>query len=693
MSVFSEYAKKTSNNASISTATTDAVTTAVAKGESLNNNKNENNKKETKYNWDWLTSYKNANRGITTEINTGISTCFGNGNCVGKSTEISEKENSVPRIINVNKFNILSKIDAVNLNSLSNFLSNFLFCRKIRIFAESYIHTHFKTFKTSPNFKTNSLTTAIYSLNEFTNTLIKTNKYDYVFINDITTEVNDESDDGKEKEREKMGSEKEEETVKEKIYSREEKNHKSSPQSQAMKFPYPKHKRTQTYTYNEEQDKKRKKDVFKKDVFKKDEKIFSKKEDTEKEIKIEAVKDESFFLLKQLFDDMINRKKELFQKIEIISVSSCNNFQKIVKECKNIILIGGTLYPLEEFLLLFLNEKKNKIKLFSADYIFKRDHVFSRIINKSIITNELIDNTFKNRFNKKHLLNLAIQIYILTLDVDYGNIVFFPSYKFLKVFTNFLNREGSYVLGKMMKKKYILFETKYDTTILREYTKHIKAIKEHDASLRIKNGCVLFCVMNAKLSEGLNFHDEYCRNIIIVGLPFFKYENKESNQFVLDRNALVLEYYKNYSKEVTTSVEKPTSILGVEDVNRMCKTYQVKYAMKIVNQCIGRSMRHINDFSSFFFLDFRFSKKEIYENFPSFIRRHIDNIAELSIDKNDSFFFKLKQNFTDTYNDFKNYYDGNFAHLKFEQMDEKQLNMFVKDLYSLNQFHQRMNNF
>ncbi|CRH01154.1 DEAD box helicase, putative [Plasmodium relictum] len=567
-------------------------------------------------------------------------------------------------IMNISKFTILSKIDALNLNNISNFLNNSLFCRKIKIFGESYISKNFKNYKNNSIIKTSS----IYLLSEFTNKLIKSNKYDYIYLNKNDNDI-EYSDTVSANEH--LGKNETFENMDIKIHKIENFDNKKRNKLNEM--------------YEVDTKKKKKKKEMNNDNNEKEELV---------------LKGESFDIFQKFFEELlIVRNKELFRKIEIISVSSCNNFQLVTKNCSNVILIGGTLYPLEEFLLLFLNEKKKKIKVFSSDYIFKEENIFSRIISTNLITYEPIDNTFKNRFNKRHLLNLSIQIYILTLHVNYGNIIFFPSYNFLNTFIHFLNKEGNYVLNKMKKKKYVFFEKKNDNNVLNDYIENIVKIKQQDEKLRIKNGCILFCVMNAKLSEGINFHNEFCRNILIIGIPFFKYErNNESNKFILDKNSLILNYYKTYSKEIMSDGDNSNkdsntnTILMSEDIYKMCNTYQLKYAMKIINQCIGRSLRHIKDFSSFFFLDYRFTKKEIYDNFPSFIKTHLNNIRNISVDEKKENFLKVEENFYEIFLDFKNYYNKSLSSLQFEEFNKIHLNNFISDLYYLYEFHEKMKN-
>jgi Rad3-related DNA helicase len=36
----------------------------------------------------------------------------------------------------------------------------------------------------------------------------------------------------------------------------------------------------------------------------------------------------------------------------------------------------------------------------------------------------------------------------------------------------------------------------------------------------VDKGALMFCVSNAKLSEGIDFKDKLCRGVIFIGVPF-----------------------------------------------------------------------------------------------------------------------------------------------------------------------------
>ncbi|SCM05394.1 DEAD box helicase, putative [Plasmodium chabaudi chabaudi] len=589
-------------------------------------------------------------------------------------------------VSNITRFMLLSKLDALNLNNISTFLNNSLFCRRFKVFAEININEFFKKTNTErPSIiAVHANSSSIYLLCEFTNKLIRSNKYDYVYVNqnddsglDNTADLEDDHRHDKQ-------------AGKQADKTNEIKNANNSSSTGTYNSTYPNKRHGHSTSNNAEAEKKRK--IQETNTHQENN---TNKEGEKREQECNNHFSELSEYIKYVLE---NSDITLKEKIEIISVSSCNNFQSITKDCNNVILIGGTLQPIEEFLLLFLNEKKNKIKLYSSDYIFKKENIFVRIMPTNILTFNSIDNTYKNRFDKAHLLNIALQIYILTLYVNYGNIVFFSSYTFLNEFTNFLYNEGKYILEKMQKKKFLFFEKKNDNNVLKNYMTNIVNIKKQDHQMRIKNGCILFCVMNAKLSEGINFYDDFCRNILIVGIPFFKHEKSSTTTVkpTINKNALVLNYYKEYSKDTSKKnnpnpqeVADAIPILSDFQINQMCKTYELKYAMKIVNQCIGRSMRHIDDFSSFFFLDQRFNNSEIYECFPTFVKTHLNSIKNVSYIDSENF-QKEKQNFYEIYDDIKNHYKHIITNQQPIKDSQDCLKNFVTDLVHLKEFHKKM---
>jgi chromosome transmission fidelity protein 1 len=133
-------------------------------------------------------------------------------------------------------------------------------------------------------------------------------------------------------------------------------------------------------------------------------------------------------------------------------------------------------------------------------------------------------------------------------------------------------------------------------------------------------GTILSCVMGffcifkvrGKMSEGINFSDEYGRCVIVFGLPFPNNQDLELNEKI------------NYLNDKNKG-----------DGNQ----YYLNITMKLVNQSIGRSIRHINDYSCIILLDKRFITHQ--NKLPNWISNHLT----------------IHQKFFSAFNDIKSFFE------------------------------------
>ena len=88
-----------------------------------------------------------------------------------------------------------------------------------------------------------------------------------------------------------------------------------------------------------------------------------------------------------------------------------------------------------------------------------------------------------------------------------------------------------------------------------------------------KRGALLFAVVGAKLSEGLNFSDDLARAVIIVGLPFANLASPELRERM---------NYVNRQQEKQGGRAGSAKDAGTELYENMC--------MNAVNQSIGMSL-------------------------------------------------------------------------------------------------------
>jgi chromosome transmission fidelity protein 1 len=86
-----------------------------------------------------------------------------------------------------------------------------------------------------------------------------------------------------------------------------------------------------------------------------------------------------------------------------------------------------------------------------------------------------------------------------------------------------------------------------------------------------KTGAVLFAVIGAKLSEGLNFSDDLARAVVVIGLPF---PNKNSPE---------LQERMRYANRVESRSGVNRSVGGKDPATEMYENM----CMNAVNQSIG----------------------------------------------------------------------------------------------------------
>lgn len=85
-----------------------------------------------------------------------------------------------------------------------------------------------------------------------------------------------------------------------------------------------------------------------------------------------------------------------------------------------------------------------------------------------------------------------------------------------------------------------------------------------------KRGALLFAVIGAKLSEGLNFSDNLARMVVIVGLPFANLNSLELKERL---------QYADHIQKTLPSNNSPFGLAGTRLYENLC--------MNAVNQSIG----------------------------------------------------------------------------------------------------------
>ncbi|XP_032675567.1 ATP-dependent DNA helicase DDX11 isoform X5 [Odontomachus brunneus] len=299
--------------------------------------------------------------------------------------------------------------------------------------------------------------------------------------------------------------------------------------------------------------------------------------------------------------------------IKFLLLNPAAHFHNIVEDARSVVLAGGTMEPMSEFidqLFLMAGATTDRIVTFSCDHVIPKENIISNVVMRGP-TGVEFEFSFHNRQNIKLLDELGRTLLNLCNIVPAGVVVFFPSYKFEDTVFKHLDKSG--IISKISLKKYIYREPKLASQVSVILDQYAHSIKNSQTP---RNGSLLFSVVGGKLSEGLNFSDDLGRCVIVVGLP---YPNIKS---------LELQEKMKYLNENV----KPDA--GSKFYENSC--------MKAVNQCIGRSVRHINDYSTVVLLDKRYCHK--IKALPQWIQRSVTiNESFGSVISNIAKFFAVKK--------------------------------------------------
>ncbi|XP_034946686.1 ATP-dependent DNA helicase DDX11 [Chelonus insularis] len=300
--------------------------------------------------------------------------------------------------------------------------------------------------------------------------------------------------------------------------------------------------------------------------------------------------------------------------IKFMLLNPASRFHDIIQDARSVILAGGTMEPISEFknqLFIGAGANPQRIVTYSCDHVVPKENILTRIVTQGP-TKVTFEFNYNNRGNPELINELGRTLVRLCNIVPGGIVVFFSSYNYEA--TLYKGLENSDVIKEIQKKKKIFREPKLASDVNLVLQNYAKAIENPQSP---QNGALLFSVVGGKLSEGLNFSDDLGRCVVVVGMP---YPNTKS---------LELQEKMKYLNE---NVKQGA---GNEYYENTC--------MKAVNQCIGRAVRHIADYSTVVLLDKRYSTKT--KALPGWIQRSLETSNDFTAVVNDidKFFINKKK--------------------------------------------------
>eukprot|EP01133_Synstelium_polycarpum_P004349 gene4349-5078_t len=277
-------------------------------------------------------------------------------------------------------------------------------------------------------------------------------------------------------------------------------------------------------------------------------------------------------------------------------------FKSISDQTRSVILTSGTLSPLTSFSSELASPFPVTAELGNLADIKQRVWIGTLGIG---VNGVKLDATYKSSELLEFQDGLGDAILKHIQLIPGGVLVFFPSYAFLEKLLNRWTKTG--LLKKLEAHKKVFTEPKT--------AKQFPAILEgYQEAVTTKRGSILFSVCRGKVSEGINFSDEYARGVIVVGIPLPNIKD------------LRVDLKKKYN-----------------DINSR-KTSMMN-GNAALNQAIGRCIRHKDDYGSILLIDERFTNEGVWPNLSKWARMCIANNKTLdkSLVSLKDFFVKRKK--------------------------------------------------
>uniref|UniRef100_UPI00398E4C92 ATP-dependent DNA helicase DDX11 n=1 Tax=Pristiophorus japonicus TaxID=55135 RepID=UPI00398E4C92 len=284
--------------------------------------------------------------------------------------------------------------------------------------------------------------------------------------------------------------------------------------------------------------------------------------------------------------------------LKFLLLNPAVHFAEVVKECRAVVIAGGTMQPVADFkdqLLLASGVSEDRLAEFSCGHVIPPENILPIILCSGPSGHQL-EFTYQKR-DKPQLLDECGRVLVNLCKVVPGGIVcFFPSYEYEKHAYTHWEKTG--LVAQLEAKKKIFQEPKKAGQVEQVLSEYSRCIQHSSGSPGLVTGALLFSVVGGKMSEGINFSDDLGRCVVMVGMPFPNTNSPELQE--------KMAYLDRIMKK--TDGKSPGKVL----VENIC--------MKAVNQSIGRVIRHREDYATIVLLDHRYTRPSILSKLPTWIR-------------------------------------------------------------------------
>uniref|UniRef100_A0A1I8G3F4 Helicase ATP-binding domain-containing protein n=1 Tax=Macrostomum lignano TaxID=282301 RepID=A0A1I8G3F4_9PLAT len=250
--------------------------------------------------------------------------------------------------------------------------------------------------------------------------------------------------------------------------------------------------------------------------------------------------------------------------LKYLLLNPASHFAEVVQQSRCVILAGGTMRPVDDLITqLFVPAGCSQVEQFSCGHVVDKRNVLALVVDRydssSNAGHQLCFT--QSAKNQPDLLTAAGDALVDLLSaVPSGAVVFFPSHDWESAVHSRWQSDGR--LARLCHRKRLFY---------------------HRWS----------CPVGGRLSEGINFADDFGRCVVMLGMP---YPNKGSPELIETMAYLSDRFGPN---------------AGRAHYESLC--------MRAVNQCIGRAIRHKSDYAAIVLLDSRYSRPAVRAKLPDWI--------------------------------------------------------------------------
>ncbi|PVU96684.1 hypothetical protein BB559_002304 [Furculomyces boomerangus] len=301
--------------------------------------------------------------------------------------------------------------------------------------------------------------------------------------------------------------------------------------------------------------------------------------------------DEGFLILLEPFESEAATTPN--PRLHFACLDAAIAMKPVAQRFSTVVITSGTLSPLEMYPRML---KLKTVVMESYTMTLTRPCFLPIVVTRGS-DQVSISSKFEVRNDPAVVRNFGNLLIEMCKTVPDGLVAFFPSYLYMESIVAMWNEMG--ILKQVYKHKLIFVETP-DTA------ETSLALESYRKGCENGRGAVLFSVARGKVSEGVDFDNNYGRAVIMFGIP---YQYTES-RILKARLEFMRENYQI----------RENDFLAFD-------------AIRHASQCVGRVLRGKSDYGLMIFADKRYGRIDKRSKLPQWINQHItEATSNLSTD-------------------------------------------------------------